>query len=320
MMRTTLFVLVAGATVAGIAVASPSAPPIGATCDVEGLVSQVRDGLGSGSPAYKKYLQRLLREKAPMLPVSELRAAFAAERDPEMLEQLAAALAARTDRTGEPDGLRAVADRTTGGDWKSRVAATRALRGTSALEHEPELYERLVRDPSPEVRREAAQNLIVDNDKVYGGAHGPAADAAVTAALASTDPAVTASVLANVSMSAISGDSAAGIRRLLASPSAEVRSAAATALGGVPAAEAAAARKALLGLYRTERDAATRIAILRSIARLGFAAAVPDLESLRDVDPSLSIEIDEWVRVLRLGLQEWSLILREKQLAEQARK
>jgi HEAT repeat protein len=321
MMRAILFALISAIAVGGIAVASAPPAPAGATCEVDDLLAQVRGGLGHGSPAYRKYLQRLLREAAPTLSESELRAAFESERDPAMIELIAGALAARTDRDGEPGGLLAVTARALNdGDPRARAAATRALRATSTLEHAPDVYKRLVQDPSQEVRREAAENLVVDTESVYGGQHGPAADTAVAAAIAADDPAVKARILEGVSMSAISHDSAAGLRRVLESSTAELRAAAVVALGGVPGGEAAGARAALIALYRVERDASVRIAILASIARLGFAAAVPDLESLRNVDPSLSIEIDEWIRVLGLGLQEWSLILREKQLYEQARK
>jgi hypothetical protein len=95
--------------------------------------------------------------------------------------------------------------------------------------------------------------------------------------------------------------------------------AAATALGGVPAAEMARARESLTGMYRGEEDRAVRQAILQSIARLGFARAVPELQRLRGVDPSLTPEIDAWIRALNVNYQDWSLILREKQRLEQAR-
>ncbi|HEU0035278.1 MAG TPA: hypothetical protein VFQ53_31850 [Kofleriaceae bacterium] len=320
MSRTRWFVMIAVAAVVGVAVASPEPAPTGKICAVGDLLAQVRS-MGRGSPAYRKYVTRLLREAAPDLDERELVAAFEAERDPAMIELLGAALAARTDRLGEPGPLRTVAARALeAGDPAARAAATRALRGTSALEHAPELYKRLVQDGSPEVRREAAENLVNDTAAVFGGQHGPAADTAVAAAIAASDPEVTARVLGGVSMSAISHDSAVALRGLLDSPSRDIRGASVVALGGVPGGEAAAARAALLALYRAEHDAAIRTAILESIARLGFADAIPDLESLRTVDPALAIEIDDWVRVLRLGLQEWSLILREKRLSEQARK
>jgi hypothetical protein len=46
---------------------------------------------------------------------------------------------------------------------------------------------------------------------------------------------------------------------------------------------------------------------------------VPEFQRLRSIDPSLAPEIDQWIRVLDLSLQEWSLILREKQRLQQAR-
>jgi HEAT repeat protein len=319
MKRASLIVIIAAATLAGVALAAPGPRTSSKTCEIDDLLAHTR-GLEQRSPAYRKYMQRLLREAATDLPEAELLAAFEAEHDPARIEMLAAALAARTDRTGEPGALRAVTARAVdGADPRARAAATRALRGTSALSHAPDIYKHLVQDPSPEVRREAAENLVVDTEAVFGGQHGQAADTAVAAAVASRDPAVTARVLGNVSMSAIGPESAASLLRLLASPNTEVRRAAVIALGGVPASEAPAAREALLVLYRSDRDTSIRIAILESIARLGFASAIPDLESLRGVAPTLAVEVDEWIAVLRLGLQEWSLILRAKQLSAQAR-
>jgi hypothetical protein len=198
MKRASLFVMIVGAAVAGVALAAPGPATSAKTCEVDDLLAHTR-GLEHRSPAYRKYMQRLLREAATDLPEGELLAAFAAEHDPARLEMLAAALAARTDRSGEPGALRAVAARAVDDtDPRARAAATRALRGTSTLEHSPDIYKRLVHDPSPEVRREAAENLVIDNESVFGGQHGPAAETAVAAAVSSKDPAVTARVLGNV--------------------------------------------------------------------------------------------------------------------------
>ncbi len=164
---------------------------------------------------------------------------------------------------------------------------------------------------------EAATNLVEDNQFVYAGQYGPAADAAVTAAVASTDPKVTAKILGNLSTEKISADSASRLKGLLSSGDAEVRQAAATALGGVPAEQMAGAREALISMYRGERDPGVRKALVRSIAQLGFSGAVPELQRLRSIDPSLAPEIDAWIRVLGLDLQEWNLILREKQRLQQ---
>jgi hypothetical protein len=135
----------------------------------------------------------------------------------------------------------------------------------------------------------------------------------VAAAAASTDPKVTANILGNISTEKISAESASQLKGLLGSGDAEVRQAAATALGGVPATEMASARESLISMYRGEQDPGVRKALVQSIAQLGFIGAVPELQRLRSVDPSMAPEIDAWIRVLNLGLQEWNLILREKQ-------
>jgi hypothetical protein len=300
---------------------SPGAPALKAgTCSVEGLMDSIRRGLGSKSEAYKLYLRTLLRESAVNLSLHELQTAFEREYDPVMVEHLAAALVARTERGLEDEAMRTVAKRALEDrDPSLRAASVRAMRRTGALERTGDMYERLVRDPSPEVRMEAATNLVADNLDVYGGHHGPAADAAVSAAAASSDPKVTAHILGQLMTGEVSAGSARKLERLLGHDSAEVRAAASTALGGMPAAEMASARQALLGMYRGERDTGVRKAILQSIVRLGFSGAVPELQRLRGVDPSLAPEIDAWIRVLGMNLQDWSLILREKQRLQQAR-
>lgn len=301
--------------------ASPASAPalVGESCSVQGLMDQIRHGLGSKSEAYKRYLRTLLRESAVTLPDSELRAAFERETNPEMAEHLAAALVARTERGADPAAMQVVAKRALEErDPALRTAAIRAMRQTSATESTGDMYERLVRDASPEVRMEAATNLIEDNQYVYSGHDGRASDLAVTAAAASMDPKVTAKILGNLSTEAISPDSARKLESLLGSDETEIRKTAALALGGVPATEMASARESLLSLYRGERDSGVRKALLQSIAELGFAGAIPEFQKLRSVDPSLTGEIDAWIRVLSLNLQEWSLILREKQRLQQA--
>ena len=141
----------------------------------------------------------------------------------------------------------------------------------------------------------------------------------MTAASTTSDPKVAAHILGQLETQAISAGSARSMEQLLRHDTSEVRGAAAKALGGVPAAEMGSAREALLGMYRGEPEPTVRKAILQSIARLGFSSAVPELQRLRGVDPSLAPEIDAWIHVLGMDHQEWSLILREKQRLQQAR-
>lgn len=279
------------------------------TCSLEGLLARIRQGMGSKSPAYKRYLGTLLRESAATLSLAELQTAFEREYDPVMVEHLAAALVARTERGLEDEAMQGVARRALGDrDPALRAASVRAMRQTGALERTGDMYERLMRDPSPEVRQEAATNLITDNLEVYGGRNGPAADTAVAAAEASSDPDVTARILGKLMTGEVSADSARKLEQLLGSDSARVRAAASTALGGVPAAEMASARQTLEAQYRAETNLEARKAMLESIARLGFSSAVPELKRLRNVEPRLAPEIDAWTRVLEMNLQEWTLI------------
>ncbi|WP_163783710.1 HEAT repeat domain-containing protein [Myxococcus vastator] len=305
----------------GAHAASADAQPAlrASTCSVRGLMDDLRRGLGSGSPSYQRYLRTLLREAAVTLPDAELRDAFARETDPVMAEHLAAALVARAEREADPQAMDVVAQRALQDvDPAVRAATLRAMRRTGALERTGDLYERMVRDESPQVRQEAATNLIEDNAHVYAGQYGPAADTAVTAAVASSDPEVTARILDNLSTEKISAESAERITSLLRSDDASVRKAAVNALGGVPAEQMQGARESLLAMYREEPDEGVRKALLQSVAQLGFDGAIADLQRLRDMDPRLAREADAWIQVLGMGLQEWSLLLREKQRLQQA--
>jgi hypothetical protein len=302
------------------AAAQLAPPPAleGESCSVQGLMDQIRRGMGSKSKAYKNYLRTLLREAAVTLPDAELQAAFERETDPVMAEHLAAAMVARSEREADRGAMQVVAKRALeAADPAIRSATVRAMRRTGAIEKTGDMYERLVRDSSPEVRMEAATNLVEDNQYVYAGQYGPATDAAVAAAAASTDPKVTAKILGNLYTEKISADSASRLKGLLSSTDAEVRQAAVLALGGVPAEHMVSARESLLSMYGSERDAGVRKALLQSIAQLGFSGAVPELQRLRSVEPSLAPEVDTWIRVLNMGLQEWNLILREKQRLQQ---
>ena len=287
---------------------APAAPaPVlqGETCSVQGLMDQIRRGLHSPSKAYKNYLRTLLREAAVTLPGAELRAAFERETDPTMVEHLAAAMVARSEREAERGAIQAVAERALNDrDPSIRSASVRAMRRTGAIEKTGDMYERLVRDPSPEVRMEAATNLVEDNEFVYSGQHGPATDTAVAAAAASSDPKVTAKILGGLNTEKASAESTGQLQGLLRSGDAEVRQSAALALGGVPAEQMASARESLVSMYRGERDPGVRKALVQSIAQLGFSSAVPELQRLRGVEPGMASEIDAWIQVLSKDLAQ----------------
>jgi hypothetical protein len=299
------------------ALAQGGAAPAG-TCSVSDMVHDLRAALQRGSPALKSYMRELFKEASIGLPFEELRRAFAAEREPEVLEVLGAAIAARSSRESNPSYLRPVLERITfEPEAEARAASVRALRGIGSVGAMAQLdgprYDRLIRDASPEVRQAVADNLLHENAQVYFGHDQAVSEMAVSAAVASEDPKVAAKLLSEVSMEQVGAETVTQLVQQLRSEHEGVRAAAALALGGVPGPQAQGAREALLHLYRRDDSPRVRRAVLEGLVHLGLGQAAPVLESLRGVDPAMAAEIEAWKSVLALNLQEWHLVQREKQ-------
>lgn len=288
-------------------------------CSFTGMIDELRVALKSGSPAYRKYARARLKAAARVMPADELRAAVQDERDPDTLEALGEALASKSSFTEDATLVQPLLSRAAqDGDPQARAAAVRGLRGTGSVDLMTKnggvvTYEQLIRDSAPEVRQAVVDNLIHESAKVYFGHERTVSEAAVSAALAAKDPQAAARLLSEVSMEAVGSETVEKLRQQLRAEEPVLRGAAATALGGVPGAESAAMKDALVSLYRDERDPAVRKAALQGIVRLGMGGARATLESLRGVAPALDPEIDAWQSALRLGLQEWHLLLREKE-------
>lgn len=311
--------LLAGPAGAGEARAAdaPQRKVAPAACSLDGMLADLRAALRTGSPAYRKYMRALLKEAALSVPGEQLRAAFLAERDPEVVEALGATLAARASRTSHAEHARPVLERARhDADPQARAAAVRALRGTGSVGTLEKLggsgYEQWVRDASPEVRKAVVDNLVSEDAKIYFGHDRAVSETAVATALAAPEAEAT-ELLRNVSMESVGHRAATQLAERLGAESAAMRAAAAAALGGVPGEESAWVTQSLVERYRADADRSVRTAILESLARLGLARAAPLLTSLRGVDPGLTGEIDAWLRALQLGLQEWTLVKREKQ-------
>jgi len=289
------------------------------TCSFSNMLDELRSGLRTGSPAYRKYLLQHIKEAARSMPPDELIAAVEQERDPSVLEALGAALATHAGFTEDASVLQPLMKRATqDADPAARAAAVRGLRGTGSVETLAKngntvTYEQLIRDPSPEVREAVVGNLVQEDAKVYSGHDRTVSETAVNTALASRDPEVAAKLLREVSMEQVGPEAVRKLSDGLKSESPSLRAASATALGGVPGSESTGATSSLVELYRNEKDPAVRKAALQGIARLGLSGALPTLSSLRGVAPALDPEIDAWEAALKRGLQEWTLVLREKE-------
>jgi hypothetical protein len=302
------------------------------TCTLSAQLASLRQALLRGSPALKRFLRKQLRELAPAIPESELRTALSREHDPAMIEELTGALAARMARLNEPSALRAPLERATSdANPAARAAAIRGLRGTASVEAMTKLggvdYQRLMRDPAPAVREAVVSNLLAESSQVYFGHDRAVSETAIAVALAArsgpaADPAQAARLLSEVSTESVGHQAVEELLSLLdgpidASPPV-LRAAVVTALGGVPSTESALVQKRLLEHYRRDSAKEVRRAILESLVRLAMTGAPPILESLRSVDSGLHAEIDVWQEALRSGLQEWSLLQREKQRLQSA--
>ncbi|HRI50525.1 MAG TPA: HEAT repeat domain-containing protein [Pseudomonadota bacterium] len=299
-----------------------TAPVQARSCSLDDMLAGLRQALRHGSPALRRYARELLKESAIALTPEELRAAFTRERDPQVVESLGAALAARAARNQEPELIKTPLSRAVGdSDPAVRAAAVRSLRGIGSVEAMGKTrspgYERLIRDPAPEVQQAVVDNLVSESAKVYFGHDRTVAEKAVQVATLAGDPGLAARLLREVSTEQVGHGTVQELLKLLGSGPPEVRAAAALALGGVPTGEAAVARTALLDCYQKDTEVAVRRAVIESLVRLTMGAAPPLLESLRGVAPALARELDLWQAALKTGLQEWHLLQREKQRLEQ---
>jgi len=288
-------------------------------CTVEGMLEDVRAGLKEGSPAYQRYVRTRLQEAAKALPPDALRLAVNQERDPAVLEVIGAALATKASRDGSPELVQPLLSRASqDADPAVRAAAVKALRATASVEFMEKngnvvTYQQLIRDSSPEVRMAVAENLLAENNEVYFGHDKAVSETAISVAAATQDPAVAAKLLGEISLEQAGPETVAKVTQQLRAQDATHRAAAAKALGGVPSPQIEAARGSLLELFRSDKDPAVRKAALEGLARLGQSSARPLFESLRGVDPAMDPEINAWLSAMKLNLQEWHLLLREKQ-------
>lgn len=288
------------------------------TCSLEAGVLQLRSALRHGSPAYQRYARTWLKEAARSLPIHELQALFESEKDPEVIEALSAALAARVAQSGEHAAIKPVLMRAASEpEPAARAAAIRGLRGISSVETMAKLspleYADLIQDPAPEVQAAVADNLLAESAEVFFGHDRAVAEQSVEAALVAPDPQIAARLLRETSMEQIGPTTAKRLLGRLGEAEPAMQAGLVAALGGVPAHSAEDSEDALVALYKEVADPDVRKSVLAALVHLKLGAARPLLESLRGVDPTLSAEIDAWIVALGLGLQEWSLIRREKQ-------
>ncbi|MFP2906843.1 HEAT repeat domain-containing protein [Pyxidicoccus sp. 3LFB2] len=295
----------------------PDAEPLKAVpCELSGLLDEYRKG--RASLAYRRYVREQLRGLVESLPEATHQARLLSERDPELLALVAEAWVLRYSLDGKPAvlerlvnqvgqeqdaALRAVLVRALAqtGEPSTELLGNRVLKGR-------DVYADWVKDPAPAVREAVVENFREEAARNFGRFRG-VAEKAVSLATVAEHPATAAGLLTSTSIEAVDGASVAQVRKLLqTSEHAEVRAAAARALGTSPVSQLAGSLDALAARYAEEPDAGVRGALLESISRLGLARAVPVLQRLRGVDPAMQAQVDGWLALLAERPQTWELL------------
>lgn len=324
------FVVVCADRRLSAAPSEPSPPPPSvrrSTCSLSQQLDALRAALSRGSPALKAYLRRQLRELAPSLSLADLRAAFVRETDLAMIEELSGALATRVGRLGEPHALQAPLQRAQqDADPAARAAALRGLSAAPSVETMHKLgqtdYARLVADPAPAVRKAVVDNLLFESNEVYFGHDRAVTEQIIEVALAArvgptADPIAAARLLRGTSLESAGAKPVDSLISILTTSLSatipELRAAIVVALGGVPATQRARVRSVLLSHYASDSSPLVRKAICEALSHLLLAEAIPLLETLRPLDARLAPDIAAWKQALQSGLQEWTLVLRERQ-------
>jgi hypothetical protein len=293
-------------------------------CELGPLLDEYRKA--RPSPAYRRYVREQVRGLAETLPAEQLWSRLVAERDAELLALVAEAWVGRYARDPKPAIVERLVKHLEGEREPAlRATLVRALQhtgepstellGRSVLKGQ-DPYAAWVKDPAPEVRQAVVDNVREEAARNFGRFQG-VAEKAVALAQEATDPKVQAGLLTATSIEAARAPAVATVRGLLEkAESPEVRAAAARALGTVRASEAASTMKALAAHYAVEQERTVRGALLEGIAHLGLGGAVPVLQQLRELDPSMRDEVGSWLALLASNPQTWTLLMQDKQARE----
>jgi len=187
-----------------------------------------------------------------------------------------------------PKGVIAMRQLSSAGDVAQKARAIRALGASGMAMAETELSS-LLMDPSPRIRREAAEAL-----QIVGGDEAEAA----LSKLIQNHPHLAEEEMVEA-IAAIGSESAVpALVSLLENPSSALRRASAKALGRL---RSSAALSALVGAATNQDDAELRRAAIQALRLIGDPACAPVIESaLRDSYPSVRIAAAEACAELEL--------------------
>lgn len=172
-------------------------------------------------------------------------------------------------------------------------------------------------DPSVRVAAVVALRQQIDIDPSVAERYNPEF---LLVAGQSTDPGVRQQALQAVRMRQASDDQVRNVAAFLRQDDdVSVRITAAEQLGEVRAQNRATAMAALAEGFKSDATEDVRRACMLALVRAGRDEAVPTLRSLRDVDPRMAQDIDDYVQILERGEKDLDWIYEEKGRLERAR-
>lgn len=246
---------------------------------------------------------------------------FRSETDPEALNVLMAALSADPDVASDPEVLATFLQVARDDALPTRRLAAIAFLGQGASqppEVDRELVELVHADADPQIRS-AAISALRERVEIDPKAAQRLNPELIELASVQSDPAFRQQALQAVRVRELSEHHIQGMLGFLQDESSAVRITAAEQLGDVRPQHRSEALDALSQTVRFDARSEVRRACLLSLVKVGRSQSLPTLRQLRDVDPELTQEIDDYVAILASGDLDLERVFDEKKKLEQIR-
>lgn len=246
---------------------------------------------------------------------------FRSETDPAALNVLMASISADPDAASDPEILAAFLEVARGDSLTNRRLAAIAFLGQGAQQSphaDRELVELVHSDADPEIRAAAisAVRQRVEIDPTAAQRLNPEL---IETASVQSDPAFRQQALQAVRVRELSEDQLQGMLGFLQDEDPVVRITTVEKLADARPQHRSAALEALSETVRFDSRSEVRRACLLSMVKVGRKESLTALRQLRDVDPELIQEIDDYVAILANGDVDLDSILDEKKKLEAIR-
>lgn len=246
---------------------------------------------------------------------------FRGETDPTALNLLMASISANPDVAADPEILAAFLEIARSDVLSSRRVAAVTFLGQGASqppELDRELIELIHADADPEIRS-AAIAALRQRGEIDATAAQRLNPELIETASVQSDPAVRQQALQALRVRELSEHQLHGMLGFLKDETPAVRITAAEQLGDARPQHRIAALNALSETVRFDARSDVRRACLLSMVKVGRKESLTTLRQLRDVDPELTQEIDDYVAILANGDVDLESILDEKRKLEAIR-